>query len=190
VIFLIAKIFVYLLVALGLGVAAGWLWRNLQAAGRETDIERSLMETRSRVPQLETALRARDERLEAALAEIEALQADVAGQAGLLAERDSIIAKLERNCAELRERVDAGAVAEAAPADADAEAAADGARRDLEMALAAVRDELERAQRTLTAEQRRVAELTRERELQRRSLDALEQQLDLAREDQARIANG
>jgi len=218
VIYLIAKIFVYLLFALGLGVAAGWLWRNLQAAGREASVERALMDARSRLPQMDTALRQSEQRLQAALVELRSREDELAGQSDALAARDRAVADLERACAELRERQDAGDRADSGgqprvednslelhPGDASAPAVAADApleptskvdpaveeeRRELQAALAATREELERAERALTSERRRVDELNQERELQKRSLEALEQQLEMARESHARAASG
>jgi chromosome segregation ATPase len=182
VIYLIAKIFVYLLLALGLGVAAGWLWRNLQGAGRETASERAVTESRGR--RAPSARRAQ-ERLESVLAELRAREEQLAHQAQLLEVRDRTVAELERTCAEHKERLAAErARVEPAPA------AADGDREELEGALTAAREELERLRRALAVETRQVEELSQERELQRRSLAALEQQLELAREGYARIASG
>lgn len=220
-IYLIGKIFVYLLLALGLGAAAGWLWRNLQAAGREAELERALMESRSRLPQMDTTLRAREERLERTLAELKTRDAALAEQQQQLAERDRAIAELERACAELRQRQTGAASATPAQRDggdalerhaggpggaadtgstamlAEREAvhaaaieAAESEREALQAELSRTRTELERVTAALAAEKRQVSELARERDLQHRSLKALEQQLDLARDDDHRVANG
>ncbi|MEM1436995.1 MAG: hypothetical protein AAGG11_23305 [Pseudomonadota bacterium] len=62
-IFLILKIFVYLALALLLGGAAGWLLRNFAAQQREEQAQRDLSDSRSKVPQLESQIRARDEKI-------------------------------------------------------------------------------------------------------------------------------
>lgn len=252
-IFLITKMFVYLLVSLGLGAAAGWLWRHQQAAAREAEMERQLMETRSRFPQVETALRTREQQIEGLLEEVHARDEALAEQTALATERDRTVATLERSCAELRQQLDSlqaaapvtadtgsddelelhpgdpaaqrspadavskpepdaepaepavqdqpaapaeVAAAEAAAAEAAAEAAvAEAARVDdgefqrLADALEDARQDLERARAALAAEQRRVAELTQERALQHRALAALEQQLEMVRDD-GRAASG
>lgn len=174
-IYLTAKIFVYLLFALALGAAAGWLWRNQQAAGEESRVERVVAEPQVPKAKMEAALRARDQRLEDILRDLQCRDEDVEAHARLLAAREQTIDELERTCAELRERLEAAAAAQSVPPAAPA---ADSS------------EELAQVQRALAAEQRRVEELTQERELQRRSLQALEQQLEMAREDEARIANG
>lgn len=216
-IYLVGKIFVYLLLALGLGVAAGWLWRNLQAAGREAELERALMESRSRLPQMDTTLRAREERLERTQAELKTRDAALAEQQQQLAERDRTIAELERACAELRQRLtddspsapaksdggdelalhsgesgaaSAAALAEREAVHAAAIEAAESEREALQAELSRARTELERVTAALAAEKRQVSELARERDLQHQSLKALEQQLDLARDDEHRVANG
>jgi chromosome segregation ATPase len=263
VIFLIAKIFMYMLLSLAAGAAAGWLWRHQQAAQQEGSLERSLMDARSRLPQMETALRSRDERLNTMARDIQEYRSALTEHEATVADRDRAVADLERTCAELRQRLeqaagkpagpadaedgdeialhpgdpsaqDAGAVAVAAPAQpetaaattldagerqaletaldeargalaearsalAEARAEADQARAEAEQACAEAEqarqatagqghDALEASQAALAAEQRKVAELTRERDLQHQALRALEQRLELAEE--RRAANG
>jgi hypothetical protein len=62
-IFLIAKIFVYLLLSGVVGAAAGWLTRNLQAQRSEENASRAVNDAKSKVPQLESLLRGRDEQV-------------------------------------------------------------------------------------------------------------------------------
>lgn len=62
-IFLILKIFVYLVIALVMGGAAGFLLRHLQAQKETEETTRQLQDAKSKVPQLESLLRARDERI-------------------------------------------------------------------------------------------------------------------------------
>lgn len=62
-IYLILKMFVYLLLALLSGAAAGWLLRHLGAARQEEDMQRTLADARSRVPQFESLIRSRDEQI-------------------------------------------------------------------------------------------------------------------------------
>jgi len=266
VIFLIAKIFVYMLLALAVGAAAGWLWRHQQAAQHEGSLERALMDARSRLPQMETALRSRDERLDTMARDIQDYRSSLTEHEATVAARDRTVAELERTCAELRQRLeqtagqpatpaaadegdeialhpgdphaqgdaapaapvaaadaaepdhvearsasapaalDAGerealetaledtrtALEEARTALAEARAEAEQARSEAEQAREAAgledRDALEAAQAALAAEQRKVLELTRERDLQHQALKALEQRLELAEE--RRAANG
>lgn len=60
-IYLIMKMFLYLLIALVAGGAAGWLLRNVAAVRQEDELNKSLAEARGRVPQFESLLRSRDE---------------------------------------------------------------------------------------------------------------------------------
>jgi len=63
-IFLILKIFVYLLLAGSIGAGAGWLFRNLQAQKIEERANRAVHDAKSKVPQLESLLRGRDEQVQ------------------------------------------------------------------------------------------------------------------------------
>ncbi len=62
-IFLILKMFVYLLLALLAGTGAGWVLRHLAAARQEEDMQRTLADARARVPQFESLIRSRDEQI-------------------------------------------------------------------------------------------------------------------------------
>ena len=69
-IFLIAKMFIYLLLAAGIGFAAGWLLRNLQAQQSEEKAQRAVHDVKSKLPQLESLLRGRDDQIVRLQAEI------------------------------------------------------------------------------------------------------------------------
>lgn len=58
--YLILKIFGYLLIALLAGFASGWLFRNLKAAKKDEEQQSSLNDARSKLPQFESLLRGRD----------------------------------------------------------------------------------------------------------------------------------
>ena len=62
-IFLIVKIFVYLLLAVVVGGVAGWLFRNLNAQRTEEAANRAVNDAKSKLPQLESLLRGRDEQV-------------------------------------------------------------------------------------------------------------------------------
>jgi chromosome segregation ATPase len=64
-IYLIFKMALYLLVALGSGAAAGWLMRNRSASKWEEEWSRELDEHKSKLLQLESLMRSRDEQLQA-----------------------------------------------------------------------------------------------------------------------------
>ena len=62
-IFLILKMFVYLLLALIAGAGAGWVLRHIAAVKQEEDMQRTLADARARVPQFESLIRSRDEQI-------------------------------------------------------------------------------------------------------------------------------
>ncbi|MEM7101055.1 MAG: hypothetical protein AAF541_22535 [Pseudomonadota bacterium] len=63
-IFLLMKMFFYIVVAAGIGGAAGWFLRNLQAQQTDEAAHRSVNDAKSKLPQLESLLRGRDEQIE------------------------------------------------------------------------------------------------------------------------------
>lgn len=153
-IYLAARIFLYLLFALALGAAAGWAWRNLRAAAREGALQQRLAEVEARARELESRC---------------------AEQTQQLAQRDWAVADLEQTCETLRERLKLAATAahEELPPPAPA---ADPEEARL------LRRKLQQAERALREERQRVVALARERELQATALNALEQQLEMARD--------
>jgi uncharacterized protein HemX len=156
VIYLIMEMVLYLACALCLGVVAGWLWRNVQAAAVQDALERQLMDARSRLPPVEHALRSHEERLRE-------MTLELAGRNETLSLRNREIEGLERVCADLRALV-----------EAQREVADDGR-------VAALESDLELARAALVVERRRVEGLLRERDLQHAALRALEQRLELAK---------
>jgi len=168
VIYLALKIFVYLALALCLGGVGGWLLRNLGAMRREEALGRELQEARRNLPALRDALDLRD----------------VA-----LAERDESISALEaRLAAQQAVAAEAMTQLEAAPRPGTVPGpplAHDENAGTLMARMRALQNALERADRALQKERRRVEELQRERELQNRTLHALTQQLEMARTDAA-----
>lgn len=168
-IYLVLEMFVYLAAALGIGVAAGWLWRHRDAATQEAALERRLIDQDHRVPRLQAELadyHQRQEGVEQALAEAELR---IRQQAELLVERDERIAEL----------------LDAQHREAEARAALEPAgapQRVDDSARAELQQRLDGAERALALAQRRIDELGRERALQARALKAMEQQLEMARE--------
>jgi hypothetical protein len=69
--------FLYLLIALGAGGGAGWLLRNQAAAKREDDMQRTVNETKARLPQFESLMRGRDDQIKKLKYEIEAKQKEL-----------------------------------------------------------------------------------------------------------------
>ncbi len=62
-IYLVLKIFGYLLIALLAGFASGWLFRNLLAVKKDEELRSSLNDARSKLPQFESLLRGRDQQV-------------------------------------------------------------------------------------------------------------------------------
>lgn len=263
-IFLILKMFVYLLLALVAGVGAGWVLRHIAAAKQEEDMQRTLADARARVPQFESLIRSRDEQIKRLKEELKEKDVRINGLADDVREAELAMKDKERELKEFTARhetiadlpdenagagessgevlmggevLDVGAaadqtegsdaplraeisrleselreaksqaadaMAEAASAEAEvitlkAELARAGdsaepgdsqALADLEARLKQKAEEYDRLARELDAEQRRVTELERERELQNKSLRVLHQQLELEKERGQRAAAG
>lgn len=62
-IYLILKIFVYMLLALLAGAGAGWVLRHIAASRQDEETQRTLADARARVPQFESLIRSRDEQI-------------------------------------------------------------------------------------------------------------------------------
>ena len=62
-IYLILKIFGYLLIAVLAGFASGWLLRNLLAVKKDEELHSSLNDARAKLPQFESLLRGRDQQV-------------------------------------------------------------------------------------------------------------------------------
>jgi len=148
VIYLILKIFFYLLMALLAGVAAGWLSRNIVAARREDELSKLVTEARSRVPQFESLMRARDQqvqRLKDENGHKDKRIAELLGQAQAL---EDDVRNKHRQLKQVTARNEALELAgDGAPASAGATAGTDAAVDELTDALARTRDELARARR-------------------------------------------
>ncbi|MEM1230103.1 MAG: hypothetical protein AAGI15_06160 [Pseudomonadota bacterium] len=262
--FLILKIFVYLVIALLLGGAAGFLLRQLKAQSEAEELQRNLQDAKSKIPQLESLLRARDERirqlsksaeahseatkgsrvqdeeharqlrekemelqrLRSRVASLEQERTDglidgemltpadpventaqqaaaqpapqVAAQPALQAEPvpqataedggavepagetdDVLIVELHQEIERLKEELAGAAIALEVAQD---NGALEQELRELRARLRQKAEDYERLQSQLEHEQRKVAELERERELQNKSLKVLHQQLEMARE--------
>ncbi len=253
--FLILKIFVYLVIALLLGGAAGFLLRQLKAQSEAEELQRNLQDAKSKIPQLESLLRARDERIRQLSKSAEAHSEATKGSrvqdeehARQLREKDMELQRLRSRVTALEQEQSGGlidgamlvpaepstpqaaaepaqhAAAESTPPTSAADAGTDeqaaetddvlivGLHQEIErlkeeLASAAIAlevaqdkgaleqelrelrarlrqkaEDYERLQGQLEHEQRKVAELERERELQNKSLKVLHQQLEMARE--------
>lgn len=91
--FLITKILFYLVTAGAIGFAAGWLFRNLQGQRKEEQAQRSVHDAKSKVPQLESLLRGRDD-------QIKKLKGEVQEFKTALQKKDQTFAEKEREILE------------------------------------------------------------------------------------------
>ena len=96
--FLITKILFYLIAAGGIGFAAGWLFRNLQGQKKEEMAQRSIHDAKSKVPQLESLLRGRDD-------QIKKMKAEVQEHKEALQKRDQAVAEKEREVLEHKREI-------------------------------------------------------------------------------------
>ena len=204
---LVTKMLVYLAAALLAGVGAGWLLRARTTAASEQQPDAAeLIEQQEHINALERALEARDE-------ELATLQDSARGDEklrGELSAKTHRVSELEELVRSLRHEVDglqsdgtddlvAALHSEIAKLrDALNHAEAQGGAnpeqermiKELEARLLRKAGELDRLERALSREERKVRELERERDLQNKSLHVLNQQLELERDRRPRTATG
>jgi chromosome segregation ATPase len=85
-----------LLVALVIGAAGGWTLHRTASTQRETDLKRSLFESKGTIPQLEAAVRTRDQRLSSQHHEIEGLKKRLAAADASLTDKSNELVKRDR----------------------------------------------------------------------------------------------
>ena len=208
-IYLIFKMAIYLLVALGSGAAAGWLMRNRSASVTEDAWWREADEYRSKLGQLESLMRSRDEQLNALRVEVKEKDTRIgrlrdevgtAGKALKSAETQlaqttdpqprngegATVSELMAEVARLRSELSDARIRLAA-----SEQSRKGGTSEQQLRLELEQRERElhkngqehdRMNKILEQERRKVVELERERELQSKSLQLLHQQLDIERD--------
>ena len=186
-IFLILKIFVYLLLALAAGIGAGWLLRHMAATKQEEDMQRTLADARARVPQFESLIRSRDEQIKRLKEELRDKDVRINGLVDDVREAELSLKDRDRELKAVTARQETLIDTAEAPVDPGA---TEDLKAELEARLEQKTEEYERLARSLEDEQRRIAELERERALQNQSLRVLHQQLELAEERNQRAAAG
>lgn len=167
-IYLALEIMAYLLIALALGGAAGWLLRNLAAQRQEARRSGELSQARQRQEQWEARARGSEARSQALQSQIQDRDARLGALLEALKVQEDLLTQKDQRIAELQ---------------AGLEHAADARATALEA-------EVQRVQRALEKERARVAELQRERTLQLNTLRALQQQLEMSRERAAGMPAG
>lgn len=141
----------------------GWQARRLATRGREAELKRSLFEAKGAVPQLESAVRSREQRAETLGLELKALKARLAEQEAAARQQENQIAKRDREIRSLSSElsiVKDGASAEHVLLDGDL-APAEPASTDPEMAkrFAALEARYEAMKRGMIKRDDRIEEL-------------------------------
>ncbi len=95
-IYLIVKIFGYLLVALLAGFASGWLFRNLVAVKKDEEQQSSLNDARSKLPQFESLLRGRDTQVNALKDDLEKKEQNICDLMDAAREKEQVLLKKTR----------------------------------------------------------------------------------------------
>ncbi|MCR9277849.1 MAG: hypothetical protein NXH85_07715 [Pseudomonadaceae bacterium] len=200
--YLILKIIAYLITATGLGLAAGYFARHAQAKKEEEALTTALNETKARLPQQDTLLRTRDEKLAQQAEQIsefksEAKQAKqkIAGLERSLAQAETALKAAEARKAATVTNVlpgldeaettvshDEDVVAlksEIASLQAEIQKLAGGDSADaIKRQLAQRELDFQSLAKVLDEREQTIAQLERERDLQQRSLQVLHQQLE------------
>ncbi|NKC00502.1 MAG: hypothetical protein GKR90_18710 [Pseudomonadales bacterium] len=138
--FLIIKIFAYLVLAGVIGFGAGWLFRNLQGQRTEERSQRAMHEAKSKVPQLESLLRGRDDQIKKLKSEIKERREELQGKDQALGEKDREILEQKR---ELNRFIQADDAATSLSLDGDAEDDASDLIAELSREITVLKAELE-----------------------------------------------
>ena len=216
-IYLVSQIFFYLAIAMVTGVVTGWLLAQLRRRSELAAVGSQVSQLRRDIARRDEALVAAEHRVteltaqveepkvSPALAEIAAqLRAQCDAQAAQLKElqldqarvlqehsaarageeaSNNLITALHTEIARLRHELQTNVATNPKQAEA-----LELANKELEGRLIRKLSEVDRLEQALAAEERRVRELERERELQNKSLHVLHQQLEMEREPAQRAA--
>ncbi len=179
-IYLILKIFGYLLIALLAGFASGWLLRNLLAVKKDEELHSSLNDARAKLPQFESLLRGRDQQVKGLKDDLETKDQKIRELMNAANETKKALLKKTQDLKRLTKQPTTNDAIVLADADIEntsantssneegeildkGEAAADYARQTeaLKMQVAGLERELEQAvQATLQAEANALADTT------------------------------
>jgi DNA repair exonuclease SbcCD ATPase subunit len=178
-IFLILKIFVYLIVAAGIGGAAGWLMRNLQAQKSEEEATRAMNEAKAKLPQIESLLRGRDDQLRKAKDELSEAKATLNGHVNELKANEQKLREQEREIKRLEQSAQAHRSADLGDMDVDAEGGSDtdDLIAELSQEIARLKSELETRDHDSATPDGEGVDEPREESLARVELEALQTQL-------------
>lgn len=181
-IYLIMKMFVYLAVALLAGFGAGWLMRNLMAGKKEDEMQRTLSETKARLPQFESLMRSRDEQMKTLRQELKDKDARIGELHEEMGVQDKTLKEKDRDLRNAQSRL-ATVDPDEAVGDSDTELSEVDMTGGKPLDYADVDTDSDTgADRALAVEVRR---LEREVERLRQQEQSLETELRSARADQA-----
>jgi capsule polysaccharide export protein KpsE/RkpR len=139
--FLIIKIFVYLVLAGAIGFGAGWLFRNLHGQRAEERSQRAMHEAKSKVPQLESLLRGRDDQIKKLKSEIKERREELQSKDQVLGEKERQILEHKR---ELNRFVQADEAGTSLSMDTDAQDDASDLIAELSREITTLKAQLER----------------------------------------------
>lgn len=172
-----------LMIAAAVGVAIGWSLRAQSARTREGDLQRRLLDTKGRIPRLESGMRNREQhvaRVEQQLKDLEQqippLQKTIDENEHALRDRDRTITLLRGELTALKGMVQAGdgssGLAELDVADFGGTAAVTETQRD------ELQEQIRELETQMRARQARIAELMHEQGKHATRIPALETELD------------
>ena len=101
-IYLILKISLYLILAALVGVAVGWFLKQIAAKEKEEKLRRDLNATRSRIPQLETNIRNREQQASRLELEVEEWQGKLPSLQATIEEKDRLVLERDRTIAAMQ----------------------------------------------------------------------------------------
>ena len=175
-----------------IGYVTGSSLRRNEFRAREEELRRQLLETKGRVPQLETTVRNRELAVTRLKMEIDEWQARVEGMNRAIHDREQTLRDRDRNISKLTSEVavlkamalgNDGAVDAARVLASDKVEGVEAEGAELKPRLSVLETELETHQRRLSAAER-------ERERQGRWLEVLNDQLARARQENDRLLAG
>ena len=111
-IFLLSKIFVYLVLAAVIGAFAGWLLRNLKAQQREESAQRELSDMQAQMSQVESLLRGRDEQLSKMKLELNTRLQETSHNGDRVSDLERELSEQKREVEKWRERAQLAQAAE------------------------------------------------------------------------------
>ena len=111
-IFLLSKIFVYLVLAAVIGAFAGWLLRNLKAQQREESAQRELSDMQAQMSQVESLLRGRDEQLSKMKLELNTRLQETSHSGDRVSDLERELSEQKREVEKWRERAQLAQAAE------------------------------------------------------------------------------